>query len=133
MIAVDTNVIAYLLIPGDRTPQARTALEKDPDWVAPPLWRSEFRNALALYLRQGQTTLSRTLQRMQEAEFLMQGREHAVISSQVLSLVAGSRCSAYDCEFVALAQTLNIALVTLDSRILTEFPATAISLDEFVS
>lgn len=133
MIVVDTNVIAYLLIPGERTPQATAALAKDSDWVAPPLWRSEFRNALALYLRQGQTTLSRALQRMQEAELLMEGREHDVASPQVLSLAASSRCPAYNCEFVALAQQLGVILVTSDGGILAEFPSTAISLDDFSS
>ncbi len=43
MIAVDTNVLAYLYLPGEYTAQAEALLERDPDWTAPVLWRSEFR------------------------------------------------------------------------------------------
>jgi len=50
-----------------------------------------------------------------------------------LSLVSSSHCSPYDCEFVALAQQLGVPVVTSDSQILSEFPATAVSLDAFVS
>ena len=52
MIVVDTNVLAYLLITGERSAEAERALRKDPFWAAPLLWRSELRNVLALYMRQ---------------------------------------------------------------------------------
>ncbi len=118
MIVVDTNVIAYLFLVGDHTAQAREAFRKDPDWAAPLLWRSEFRNVLAFYLRQKQLELSQALQLMREAELLMQEGEYEVTSLQVLSLTASSRCSAYDSEFVALAQELGVPLITSDARIL---------------
>jgi predicted nucleic acid-binding protein len=52
-------------------------------------------------------------------------------SEQVLKLVATSRCSAYECEFVAIAQELNVPLITSDRKILTEFPNTALSMQDF--
>lgn len=131
MIAVDTNIISYLLISGERTPQVKAALRKDPEWVVPLLWRSEFRSVLAQYLHRGFVTVDWALQIMREAELLMQGGEYQVTSPQVLSLSASSRCSAYDCEFVALAQTLGVPLVTSDRAILAAFPSTAVSLEEF--
>jgi len=133
VIVVDTNVIAYLLLGGEKTPQARAVFQKDSSWVAPILWRSEFRNILAYYLRQGKLVLADALQLMIEAELLFQGEEYQVESGEVLSLVSSSRCSAYDCEFVALARHLNIPLVTSDGQMLAEFPETAVSLDAFVS
>ncbi|WP_337287064.1 type II toxin-antitoxin system VapC family toxin [Candidatus Methylomirabilis sp.] len=133
MIVVGTNVIAYLLLGGEKTPQARAVLQKDPVWVAPILWRSEFRNVLAYYIRQGTLVLTDALQLMTEAELLFQGEEYHVESGQVLSLVSCSRCSAYDCEFIALAEHLNIPLVTSDAQILAEFPDTAVSLNTFIS
>ena len=51
MIVVDTNIIAWLYLPTDRTQDAVALLNRDVHWVAPQLWRSEFRNVLALYLR----------------------------------------------------------------------------------
>ena len=133
MIVVDTNVIAYLHIPGERMPLARRAFEKDPEWVAPILWRSEFRNVLAGHMRQRGLPLEEAARLMREAELLFRDAEHTVDSGQVLRLVSSSRCSAYDCEFVALAQQLDVRLVTTDDLILKEFPAVALSLDAFAS
>ena len=133
MIVVDTNVIAYLFLVGDHTALAKAALRKDPDWTAALLWRSEFRNVLAFYLRQGVLTLTQALQLMQEAELLMQGGEYEVASSLVLSLTASSSCSAYDCEFIALAQELGVPLITSDAKILNEFPSITTSLHKYSS
>ncbi len=131
MIVVDTNVIAYLFIPGSHSHAAQKLLRTDADWVAPLLWRSEFRNVLAAYLRQGDLALEQAFFLVEEAEFLMKDREYAIPSSKVLSLVNDSQCSAYDCEFVALAQDLNTKLITSDRKILKEFPETTVSLELF--
>ena len=68
---------------------------------------------------------------MEEAETLMRGAEYEVVSSRVLSLAADSQCSAYDCEFVALAQELGLPLITSDAKILSEFPSIAVSPQDF--
>lgn len=131
MIVVDSNIIAYLYLPGDMTVRAETLLESDPEWVAPLLWRSELRNILAGYMRRG--TLNRdTAQELQlEAEKLLAGGEHEVDSRLVLKLVNDSDCSAYDCEFVALAMTLGVKLVTMDTKLLKAFPRQTSALPDF--
>ena len=133
MIVVDTNIIGYLYLTSECSTQAEDALLKNAHWVAPLLWRSEFCNVLALYIRKDILSLEDAVRIMETATTLMQGNEYEVASLQVLRLVAGSTCSAYECEFVALAQDLNIPLVTVDKRILEQFPKYTISLDEFVS
>lgn len=62
----------------------------------------------------------------------MLNNEFDVPSAQVLALVAKSICSSYDCEFIALAQHLNIPLVTQDKKILREFSSIAISVADFL-
>jgi predicted nucleic acid-binding protein len=132
MIVVDTNLICYLFLTGDRSTQAEQAFQKDPDWLAPLLWRSEFRNVLAQYLRRDLISLHEARLIMEQALLVMSGREFDVNSFQVLSLVNASNCSAYDCEFVALAQDLGIRLVTVDHQILNQFSETAVLLEKFI-
>ena len=133
MIVVDTNIVAYLYLPTAFTEQAEQLLRDDPVWSAPILWRSEFRNVLALYLRKGLMDFSKALQLQTEAESLLRENEYEVASLDVLRLVQGSPCSAYDCEFVALAQELGTNLITADTAILDAFPGTATALNAFVS
>jgi len=128
MIVVDTNVLAYLWLPGQRTAAAENLLRNDPDWNAPLLWRSEFRNVLTGCLRRGDLNLETALQIVDGAEGQMRGREFAVPSAQVLARVDESDCSAYDCEFVVLAEELGVALVTSDEKLLKSFPSVAKSL-----
>ena len=122
MIVVDSNVLAYLYLPGERTADAEALLEQGPEWAAPVLWRSEFRNILAGYTRRKTLTFEQACSLQSEAEDLLSGLEFEVDSRAVLELVRDSDCSAYDCEFVALAIKLDTKLVTADRKVLGAFP-----------
>lgn len=131
MIVADTNLIVYLFITGDQTELAQKVLDKDPYWIVPPLWRSEFRNVLASYIRRG-ITLVQAKQVMQNAMQTLEKRQVVPSEDEIFDLIANSSCTAYDCEFVALARQLNIHLVTADKQLLREFSDCTISLEEFV-
>lgn len=122
MIVVDSNILAYLYLPGEYTMQAENLLRQQPNWHAPPLWRSELRNILAGYVRRGQLALSNAIWIQQEAQALMLQGEQPVDSALVLTLAEQSGCTAYDCEFVALAKALGCPLYTMDKQILRAFP-----------
>ena len=62
---------------------------------------------------------------------LLKGREYEVASHEVLRLASESKCSAYDCEFIAAANDLNVSLVTVDRQLLREFPTVAVPLNSF--
>ncbi len=128
MIVVDSNILAYLYLPGEYSANAEALLQRDPEWAAPLLWRSEFRNILAGYLRRGTLTFEQVTALQEEAEALLEGAEFAVNSISILELVRDSNCSAYDCEFIALAKRLDTKLVTMDSKVLRAFPEHAVSL-----
>lgn len=128
MIVVDSNVLAYLYLPGEYSAVAEALMEHDPDWAAPVLWRSEFRNILAGYIRRGKLTFEQASTLQNEAEDLLSGAEYEVDSRSVLELVRDSECSAYDCEFVALAMKLGTKLVTMDGKVLRSFPGIAVAL-----
>lgn len=128
MIVVDSNVLAYLYLPGEYTADAEALLESDPEWAAPVLWRSEFRNVLAGYMRRKTLTFDQAYAVQCEAENLLAGSEFEVESHAVLELVRDSECSAYDCEFIALATKLNTKLVTMDKKVLRAFPKRSVTL-----
>jgi predicted nucleic acid-binding protein len=128
MIVVDTNVLAYLYLPTEFTAHAEALLERDSDWAAPVLWRSEFRNILAGCIRRKSLTADQAQALQAEAEGLMAGGEHEVNSADVLALVRDTDCSAYDCEFAALAMRLGVKLVTMDRKLLKAFPKHAVGL-----
>jgi len=128
VIVVDTNVLAYLLLPYEFSPRADALYKNDPDWVAPIFWRSEFRNLLAGYLRRRTLTFEQVVKVQAEAQALLSGNEHEVDSRRVLELVRDSDCTAYDCEFVALAMQLGVKLVTMDKKLLKAFPKHTTSL-----
>ena len=128
MIVVDSNVVAYLYLPGEHTADAEALLERDPDWASPVLWRSEFRNILAGYLRRRMLTFAQVCELQREAEDLLAGSEFEIESEAVLELVRDSDCSAYDCEFIALAIKLDTKLVTMDKKLIKAFPTHAVAL-----
>jgi predicted nucleic acid-binding protein len=111
---------------------AVAAWAKDPAWIVPILWRSEFRNALAGSMRRRPITAEEASAIANLVEDMLDRKEFTVSTPAVLQLVSRSKCSAYDCEFVALAHSNGVRLLTVDRQILHEFPEVAISLKRFV-
>ncbi len=133
MIVVDTNVIAYLLIEGDRTEAARQSWQEDPDWYAPPLWRSEFLNVLAVSVRAGVLSAVAAQRAWLGSLTLMGEREVEVAGGKVLETAIARGLSAYDAQFVVAATNLGAQLVTSDQRILEAWPEGAISMESFAT
>jgi hypothetical protein len=84
VIVVDTNVICYRWISSPNNAAAETALAKDPHWIAPLLWRSEFRNIVALAIKKRTLTIDAAQDIMRKAEASLDGSEFAVSSDAVL-------------------------------------------------
>jgi predicted nucleic acid-binding protein len=125
VIVVDANVLVYLWLKESYADTAAALLSDDPQWIAPLLWRSEFRNVVVGALRRKMISRETALAAIDGAEQQMDGNERIVDSRDVLRLAAQSRCSAYDCEYVALAEAAGVPLVTNDAQILKEFPSIA--------
>lgn len=131
MIVVDSNVVAYYCINGAFTATAQQVWEKDADWHVPLLWRSELRSILTGYLRDGTLNATQIARIMSAAEEACAGREHLVSSEKVFEIVAETSLSAYDAEFVALANALAVPLVTADKVVLKAFPDRALTMEVF--
>lgn len=133
MIVVDTNIISYLYIAGESSQQSENLLAFDSHWVAPRLWLSEFRNVLARYLRTTRLALDQVMLIIHHAETLLSDSEYEVSSAHIMQHVENSTCSAYDCEFVALAQYLDVPLITADKKILRAFPEVAKTVEFYMA
>ena len=130
MIVVDTNILAYHCLPGSKNTETEKLLALNPEWAAPLLWRSEFRNVLCGYMRRGNLSAEEAREVVTMAAESLKGGEHVVTDHAVLTLVDQSRCTAYDCEFAALAQALDCVLVTEDNALLSAFPLFCHSIEQ---
>ena len=133
MIVVDSNIIAYLMIPSDRTKEVEKLLLKDSEWIAPLLWRSEFRNILTLYMKQSQMSMVLAEQTIARAENLLREREYGVLSSDVLVLTYEKSLSAFDAEYVVLAINFGVPLITVDKKLLKEASEYAVSPSKYLN
>ena len=133
MIVVDANILAYFWLKSPNFEKVAKLYEVDPDWTAPDLCRSEFRNIAAAYLRKGLYTLEEVKWLVAQKESRMMGSYLEVDSMEVINLVSQSTCSSYDCEYVALAKKTMRPLITFDKKILQEFPNVANTVDQYIS
>ena len=133
MIVVDTNTLAYLFLPTRFTDSVEQLLLFDSHWVAPTLWRSELRNILATQVKHNIISFETAINIQSKAEDILNKNEYVVDSISVLSLAKESGCTAYDCEFIALAKLLKTKLITADKKLLRNFPDTAIKASDYVA
>jgi len=132
LIVVDSNVLAYSLIEGDKTGLARQARERDPDWRVPSLWRHEFLNILASYGRVRGATAKQLTSLWSQAVNLFVTAERSVDFPYALRLAVEHKISAYDAEFIALAKVLQVPCITEDKALQRRFPRDTLSLESFV-
>jgi predicted nucleic acid-binding protein len=131
VIVVDSNVICYYALPGARTAVADRLRARDPEWCVPPLWRSEFRNVVVGQIRRGALDLAAAQELVALTEAMLRDSEFAVDSSAVLARAAESGCTAYDCEYIVIAEDLGVPLVTHDKQLLAAFPDRAVAPEQY--
>ncbi len=133
MIVVDTNVVAYLVIEGAHTPSARNVYQKDSAWVLPPLWRSEFLNVLAVSVRAGVLLPREARRAWRVAVELLAPPEYEPNPLLALRLAMNKGISAYDAQFVVLAQTLRTVLVSGDRQLVRRCPEHTILMTDYAA
>ena len=131
MIVIDTNIMVYLLIEGDRTREAQALYARDAQWRSEAFLLVEFSNVLSTYMRSGGMTRLQAETLLAEAERRMRGLV-SVPHAQALRLAQEFSVSAYDARFLAAAQSVGSRLVTEDARLRAAAPALACSLAEAI-
>jgi len=133
VIVVDTNLVAYAVLPGERTADALRLAERDPEWVAPAVWRRELRNVLATLMRVRRLPLARALAAFEAAEALVADASIEPSVEECLRVAAKGRVSAWDAEFVFVADALGLPLVTADKRLARAFPGRVVPLEDLMA
>jgi len=129
VLVVDTNIVAYLLIEGDRTADVQKLYRLDPDWRSEAFLLVEFSNLLATYVRAGRLGTAAATGLLDSAETTVRGLV-SLPHAKALALAAELGVSAYDARFLAVARQLGKRLVTEDARLRRSAPALTLSLDQ---
>jgi len=118
MIVVDTNIITYLFVRGTHSAAVDRLVASESDWIAPRLWLDEFLNVLATQERKGLVDSTGANEMLSDALALMDGCSYAVPADRVLATARRTRCTAYDSQYITLAEDLGLQLFTFDKEIL---------------
>lgn len=133
MIVVDANILLYAMVECDATPLTQELKNKDPDWRAPPLLIHEVLNVLVTHERRGMLTLDQCQELLRGATAFMGAAEIAVDAEHAFDVAVRHRITGYDAQYVALAQTLDVILVTEDRKLREAAPGIALSLSEYMA
>ncbi len=132
MIVIDANILVYSLIEGEYSPLVKKLQEKETDWRTTALCLHEVLNVLATYQRREVQALKQCKKLLEHAERFMQVAQCEVKMDAALSVAAKYNLTGYDAQYVALAQSLNVLLVTEDRKLREAVPGIAFSMQEFL-
>jgi predicted nucleic acid-binding protein len=130
VIVVDTNVLAYAVLPGDSSTLVDRVAAHDPDWIAPPFWRLELANLLATAIRARGLSLDGAVAAFSYAERLVSDADLDPSIDERLEMATRGGVSAYDAEFVLVAEKLDLLLITADRRLARAFPSRVRRIDQ---
>ena len=132
MVVVDTNVLAYLLIEGDRTAAAQALYARDADWRSESFLLVEFSNMLATYVRNGRLDAEAETALLAAADRTLTGTV-SLPHPRALEVALELGVSAYDARFLAVARGLGVKLVTEDAKLRAAAPALTQSLTDAIA
>ena len=125
MLVVDANVLAYFLVQGERTDQARSLRAMDPDWQAPALIFYEIASVLAQLAKRGGISLEAAQAAFATALTLVTPIWSQAAGSRAMEIAVRLDVSAYDACYLATAESLGVSLATEDTRLLRLAPEIA--------
>jgi len=132
VVVVDTNVLAYLLIEGDRTAAAQALYARDADWRSESFLLVEFSNMLATYVRNGRLDAEAETALLAAADRTLTGTV-SLPHPRALEVALELGVSAYDARFLAVARGLGVKLVTEDAKLRAAAPALTQSLTDAIA
>ena len=133
MIVVDANIIVYRAIVGGKTALARQVEQLDSAWAVPLLCRHELANVLLQQMKHKRISNGEILSAWSDFEAIIGGNEHEVPMPEVVLLANERGITAYDAQYIWLAQDLNTKLVTEDRKLLASSPRESLSMGQYIA
>jgi len=131
MIVADANLVAHKVIRGPESVLADAVEERDPAWVVPELCKHEFLNILGKAVRSRAFSAQDALRLWNDSLERLRQMERPVHFARALLLACRYSLTPYDCQYAALAEALDIPLVTSDRELCTKLPHIAVSPEQF--
>ncbi len=122
MIVVDANILIYSLIQSDPSRLIQQLRAKDADWRTAALFLHDTLNVLATYQRREALTLAQCRVLLGRAERFVQMAQCEVAMGIALDLAAKFGITGCDAQYVVVAQSLNVPLITEDVRCKKRYP-----------
>ncbi len=133
MIVVDANILAYSTIEGTLTPLALQVRKRDPHWRLPGIWRHEILNIFTTYVRQNGLTKEKAVKALEDVYAHIFPNEVELGLVETLEIALQHKISAYDAQYVLLAQKLGVPCVTEDHALRRAAPRLTISMEGFIN
>lgn len=131
MIVVDASVVAFLFIEGELTEAVRELHQIDSDWVTPPILNHEMLNILAAVgSAEGSPVAMEVVWR--DVRALVASRQQ--VPDPVRSLRSGVELgiSGNEAQYLCLADSLGLRLITQEKNLLQAAPDRAVSVLDFL-
>ena len=129
MIVVDSSVISFLFLEGELTESVKELHRIDSEWITPPILNHEMLNILAVVGTADQAGAPME-EIWRDIRALLGSRQQVPDPLRSLHLAIELKISGYEAQYVALAQQLNMPLVTEEQRLLEQLPDLCLSIEE---
>jgi len=131
MIVVDASVVAFLLIDGELTDAVRKLHRIDPDWVTPPILNHEMLNILAAVgSAEGNSAAMEGVWR--DVRALVASRQQVPDPVRSLRLGVELGISGNEAQYLCLADSLGLPLITQEKNLLQAAPQRAVSVLDYL-
>ena len=127
-MVIDTSILIPAFVDAPISASARRVVDPKAKWILPPLWRFEFTSAMVTLVRAGEIDSATAFGMMDDARTSVVNREVPVDQNQVLRTAVRYKISAYDAQYISLAEEYGTVCVTADEELLKKVPDHTISL-----
>lgn len=131
MIVVDASVVAFLMIEGELTDAVRELHRIDPEWVTPPILNHEMLNILAA-IGSAENSPAAVEVVWRDVRALVGARQQVPDPVRSLRLAVELGISGNEAQYLCLADSLGLPLITQEERLLRAVPGRCVGVLDYL-